>query len=370
VDKLTEAARRNNNFDALRIAAAAAVILGHASELRGHADEMPVVFGIPLTQLAVGVFFVISGYLISGSWERRPQLPRYLTNRVLRIIPGLLLVVIVSAFVLGPLVSALAVGDYLTDGGTYSYLSNAVLIPNYALPGVFSGNPFPGAVNGSLWTLPAEFACYLVVPVIGSLPKPLRVPGWAGFAIACVAITLFTHLDFFGARVESASLMWVFFAGGALVRLGLARQRLRADVAVVVAVAWLAVVLVRPQWGLYAAWIALPYCLLAFGVRSTPVLRHASRYGDLSYGLYVWAFPVQQTIIYFFGVLPWALDVGMVALISAAFAYGSWHLVERPSMALAQRFPWSRDVVSQPVTRSVAPASDAMITDEQPGDVA
>ena len=370
MDKLTEALRRNNNFDALRIAAAAAVILGHASELRGHADEMPVVFGIPLTQFAVGVFFVISGYLISGSWERRSHLPRYLTNRVLRIIPGLLLVVVVTAFALGPLVSALAVGDYFTDSGTYSYLRNALLIPNYALPGVFAGNPFPGAVNGSLWTLPAEFACYLVVPVIGSLPKRLRVPAWTGFALACVVITLFTHLDFFGARVESASLMWVFFAGGALVRLGIARRRLRADVAVVVAVVWLAVAFVRPQWGLYAAWIALPYCLLAFGVRSTPVLRQASRYGDLSYGLYVWAFPVQQTVIYFFGVLPWALDVGLVALVSAAFAYGSWHLVERPSMTLAQRFPWSRDAAPQPGARSAVPPSDAMITDEQPGDVA
>ncbi|MEO9015756.1 MAG: acyltransferase [Terrimesophilobacter sp.] len=370
MDKLTEALRRNNNFDALRIAAAAAVVLGHATELRGHADEMPVVFGIPVTQLAVAVFFVISGYLIGGSWERRPHLPRYLTNRVLRIIPGLLLVVVVSAFVLGPLVSSLAVGEYFTDGGTYSYLRNAVLIPNYVLPGVFSGNPYPGAVNGSLWTLPAEFACYLVVPVIGSLPKRLRVPAWAGFALACVAITLFMHLDFFGARVESASLMWVFFAGGALVRLGLAKRRLRAGVAVAVAVVWIVVVSVRPQWGLYAAWIALPYCLLAFGIRSTPVLRHASRYGDLSYGLYVWAFPVQQAVIHFFGVLPWALDVAVVTVISAALAYGSWHLVEYPSMRLAQRFPWSRDATAQPAARSAMPASDAMITDEQPGDVA
>ena len=369
MDKLTETLRRNNNFDALRIVAAAAVILGHASELRGHADEMPAVFGIPLTQLAVGVFFVISGYLISGSWERRPHLPRYLTNRVLRIIPGVSLVVVVSAFVLGPLVSALAAGDYFADSGTYSYLSNAVLVPNYALPGVFSGNPFPGAVNGSLWTLPAEFACYLVVPVIGSLPKRLRMPAWAGFALVCVVITLFMHLDFFGARVESASLMWVFFAGGALVRLGITTQRLRADVAVAVAVVWFVVVSLRPQWGLYAAWIALPYCLLAFGVRSTPVLRHASRYGDLSYGLYVWAFPVQQAIIHFFGVLPWALDVAVVTVISAAFAYGSWHLVERPSMMLAQRFPWSRDTAhGRP--RSAVPASGAKIADEQPGDVA
>jgi peptidoglycan/LPS O-acetylase OafA/YrhL len=348
VDKLTEVARRNNNFDALRIAAAVAVILGHATDLRGSPESLAVVLGLPVSQLGVAVFFVISGYLITGSWERRPHLPRYLTSRVLRIIPGLALVTVMAAFVLGPIVTVLSPQAYFGSGGTYSYLRNAVLLPNYLLPGVFGDNPYPLAVNGSLWTLPAEFACYLVVPVLGRLPKRLRVPAWVLFGLASVILTTVLHFEFFGARVQSAAAMWVFFAGGALVRLTLSTRRLRMDVAAALLIVWLAFVAISPQNGLYAAWLALPYCLLAFGTQSTPVIRRASRYGDLSYGLYLWAFPVQQTIIHYFGVLPWGTDVVIVTLVTAVFAYASWHLVERPCMDLAQRLPWSREITVHP----------------------
>lgn len=348
MDKLTEVARRNNNFDALRIAAAVAVILGHATDLRGHPENLAVVFGLPVSQLGVAVFFVISGYLITGSWERRPHLPRYLTSRVLRIIPGLALVTVMAAFVLGPIVTVLTPQAYFGSGDTYAYLRNAVLVPNYLLPGVFGGNPYPLAVNGSLWTLPAEFACYLVVPVLGWLPKRLRVPAWVLFGLASVVLTTVWHLDFYGARVQSAAGMWVFFAGGALVRLTLSTKRLRLDVATVLLVVWFSFVVVNPHLGLYAAWLALPYCLLAFGTQSTPVIRRASRFGDLSYGLYLWAFPVQQTIIHYFGVLPWGPDVVIVTLVTAIFAYASWHLVERPCMELAQKLPWSREITVRP----------------------
>lgn len=348
MDKLTEVARRNNNFDALRVAAAIAVILGHATDLRGSPESIAVVLGLPVSQLGVAVFFVISGYLITGSWVRRPHLPRYLTSRVLRIIPGLALVTVMAAFVLGPIVTVLSPQAYFGSGETYSYLRNAVLVPNYLLPGVFGDNPYPLAVNGSLWTLPAEFACYLVVPVLGWLPKKLRVPSWVLFGLASIVLATMWHLNFFGARVESAATMWVFFAGGALVRLTLGTKRLRLDVASVVVVAWLVYVTILPQHGLYAAWLALPYCLLAFGTQSTPVLRRVSRFGDLSYGLYLWAFPVQQAVIHYFGVLPWGLDVVIVTTVTAVFAYASWHVVERPSMNLAQKLPWSKEITVMP----------------------
>ena len=201
MDKLTEVARRNNNFDALRIAAAAAVILGHASELRGHPDEMPVVFGIPLTQLAVGVFFVISGYLISGSWERRPQLPRYLTNRVLRIIPGLLLRHGRERLRAGADRECAGPAATISADGGPILPRNAVLIPNYALPGVFGDNPFPVAVNGSLWTLPAEFACYLVVPVHRLAAEEASGSGLGRFGLASVVLATVLHFELLrGAR--------------------------------------------------------------------------------------------------------------------------------------------------------------------------
>ena len=357
MDTFTEVARRNNNFDALRIAAAVAVILGHATDLRGHPETMASVLGLPVSQLGVAVFFVISGYLITGSWERRPHLPRYLTSRVLRIIPGLALVTVAATFVLGPIVTVLSPQAYFGSGETYAYLRNAVLIPNYVLPGVFGANPYPVAVNGSLWTLPAEFACYLVVPVLGLLSKRLRVAAWLLFGLASVVLATILPLQFFGFRVESAAAMWVFFAGGAVVRLTVTRARLRLDVAVGLLVLWLVVLAFLPQYALPVAWIMLPYCLLAFGAQSTPVIRRASRFGDLSYGLYLWAFPVQQTIVHYLGVLSWGVDVVMVTAITAVFAFVSWHLVEKPCMGLAQKLPWSREVTTRP--RAVVGAGGA-----------
>ena len=348
MDTFTEVARRNNNFDALRIAAAVAVILGHATDLRGHPETMASVLGLPVSQLGVAVFFVISGYLITGSWERRPHLPRYLTSRVLRIIPGLALVTVAATFVLGPIVTVLSPQAYFGSGETYAYLRNAVLIPNYVLPGVFGANPYPVAVNGSLWTLPAEFACYLVVPVLGLLSKRLRVAAWLLFGLASVVLATILPLQFFGFRVESAAAMWVFFAGGAVVRLTVTRARLRLDVAVGLLVLWLVVLAFLPQYALPVAWIMLPYCLLAFGAQSTPVIRRASRFGDLSYGLYLWAFPVQQTIVHYLGVLAWGVDIVLVTAITVVFAFASWHLVEKPCMDLAQKLPWSREVTVRP----------------------
>lgn len=349
-----EVARRNNNFDGLRVAAAVAVIFGHAFVLLGHPESTPVVFGLPVEQLGVAVFFIISGYLIVGSWQRTRSLPKYFTSRILRIFPGLIAVTVLAAFAIGPIVTILGPSAYFSSAGTYSYLRNALLVPNYQLPGVFSDNPYPGVVNGSLWTLPAEFACYLLVPVIGLLRGRLRVVGWALFALASALVTITFHFEIFGARVESAALMWVFFAGGAIARLTLDRERFRLDIAGVALVVWMVVVGFFPQYGVYASWLALPYCVLALGIQSTPLIHQASRFGDLSYGLYLWAFPVQQTVLHFLGVIPLAVDLAIVIPITAALAFASWHLVEHPSMELAGRLPWSRRAIDLPLRPSAS----------------
>lgn len=337
---LAEAVRRDNNFDALRLVAALAVILGHSCVLLGRPELVPLIFGIGIQELGVCVFFVISGYLIVGSWERSRSLPQYFTSRVLRIFPGLILVALFSAFILGPLVTTLSPDGYLGNGQTYSYLRNIALLPVADLPGVFEDNPYPSAVNGSLWTLGAEFACYLLVPVIGFLPRLLRIPAWGLFAAASIVLS-FMHVEIYGARVESGAFMWVFFAVGAILRLGLRREWFRLDVAAFVLVLWLGLLGFFPQYSVYLAWIALPYCVLALGLHSTPGVRRASRYGDFSYGLYLWAFPVQQAVVHFFGVLPLGLNLVVVIAITAAFAYASWHLVEQPSMRRATTMPWS-----------------------------
>ena len=120
---------RTNNFDALRLFGALAVIVGHGYHLTGRPDYVPFVLGYPIHTLGVVIFFAISGYLITASWQRNSRLVPYFLARGLRIFPGLFLVVLVSVLVLGPLVTTLATGDYAQASQTFDYLSNLRLEP-------------------------------------------------------------------------------------------------------------------------------------------------------------------------------------------------------------------------------------------------
>lgn len=155
-----------NNFDFVRLVAASLVIWGHAYPLL---DEpgLPALMGSSIHTFAVKVFFVVSGYLIVASWVREPDPLRYTMKRGLRILPALFVVVILSAFVLGPLVSNLSLAEYFASPVLLGYLRNILLNIRYSLPGVFEDNIYPHAVNGSLWTLPVEATMYLFVLLLG-----------------------------------------------------------------------------------------------------------------------------------------------------------------------------------------------------------
>ena len=156
---VTSTAHRSNNLDALRLVGALAVIFGHAYHIVGRPFENPVVAGYPVQTLGVIIFFSISGYLITASWSRTRNPVSYLAARSLRIFPALVVVVLVCMFVIGPVVSVLPNSQYFDAPNFWSYLGNIILRPQYELPGVWGDHPYPNAVNGSLWTLPAEFFC-------------------------------------------------------------------------------------------------------------------------------------------------------------------------------------------------------------------
>lgn len=335
---------RSNNFDFLRLIGALAVVLGHAYHLVGAGQYTPGVLGYPVQALGVVVFFSISGYLITASWTRRRDPVSYVAARALRIFPALIVVVVVSAYVLGPAVTVLGVGDYLRDPATANYLRNIVMEPVYLLPGVFADNPYPNAVNGSLWTLPAELFCYVVVPVallVPRLARPVVVLGLIAVSFWYAGTASPESAIVYGSRVVDAAGMWVFFGAGALLRLGHERFRglFRTDVAVGLAAVYLTVIGIQPLWTLKWSWLFLPYIVLTVGLASTPVLRRTARFGDLSYGIYLWAFPVQQTLVHVVGVLNMTLNLLLVTGISAVLALLSWHLVEKPSLRLKDRIP-------------------------------
>ena len=295
------------------------VIHHHVYPLSGRAA--PMFFAVDYGALGVGVFFVISGYLVSGSLARSATLGDYLKKRLLRVEPGLIVSLLVTALVLGATVTTLPLGDYLRSPQVWLYVArNALLYPvDYALPGVFLSNPFPAVVNGSLWTLRLEFTGYLALAglaAVGGL-QPRVVAGLAVLAAAgLVGLRLIWPPEEGWLRLaDVAVLNGYLFLGGVWLQLWG-----KSPPWPVLAAAIL--LLATPLWAL-----GLPVVVLGLGRMSAPKLP-----ADLSYGLYIYAFPLQQVLM-MHGVL--SLWASMA--VTLPFAAASWFLIEKPALRLKPR---------------------------------
>jgi peptidoglycan/LPS O-acetylase OafA/YrhL len=330
--------RQFHAFDLLRLGAAFSVLVSHVFMLTG--KDGGFLGAGSLGILAVNVFFVISGFLVAKSWTACAGLPQFTRNRLLRIFPGLTAVVALSSFVLGPIMTSLPWGTYFADLRTYRYLLSAALDNQRGLPGVFDDNAHPGLLNGSLWTLSYEFLMYGALAVCGLLSG--RYFKWAVLAIYLVAICgcvihlplllvdsrtalLVGHIFDFGSYFFAGALAWCFreyvVLRGSLVLLGLLGLALRA----------------RLNFDAVVWNFALPYIVLWLGLRSAPAWTAHFQRNDYSYGLYIWAFPLQQTVVSLIGGGSFALNLLIDTLAAASAAWLSWRLVERPALQLKTR---------------------------------
>ena len=336
-----QAERKNNNLDFIRFFAAAIVIVGHSFALLG---QTPVyLFGFPLHSLGVVIFFVVSGYLITDSWQRNPDPIAYFRNRALRIFPALIVTVAFSACVLGPLVSFLPAGDYFRHPYFAQYFSNIWLYTSYALPGVFAENVVPHAVNGSLWSLAPEFLCYVIVVAFGFAPRRLQPYLFASVFLFCATIGLYHFYDIdakvtvYATDAILAGLTMTYFMAGALIRLW------NISLNITVAFVLFAVLLVvssflSVQWAVSVGFIVLPYAVLTCGFKATPIIKEWGKYGDYSYGIYLYAFPIQQILSYLTGgKISVSAMIGLSFVLSVACGYASWRIVEEPFLRLKKR---------------------------------
>lgn len=332
---------RHNNFDAVRILAASAVIYGHAHPLTATADL--VFLGNTVQSFAVKVFFVVSGFLVARSWAWDPSPLRYLAKRALRIFPGLLLL-LASTIVLGACLTTLPIIEYLVHPGTWLYfMYNAILYPAYSLPGVFANLQYPNAVNGSLWSLPAEFLMYLIFPLVYMAGK--RAGTSALLVIftlgLCAASLYFVRIDpisspmvFYGTGLPSVLDTAPYFFLGATFSLTRIQHHLSSSMALFMVGA---LVFFRPESGFWtelALYLVAPYSVLALATAASPRLQRAGRFGDPSYGIYLYGWPIQQVTLSFF---PNLTPIGntIVALpLAVLAAYGSWHFIEKRALAI------------------------------------
>lgn len=328
---------RDNNFDALRLFAAGMVIYGHGWVLSTPAG--PGFWGVPFARVGLDVFFAISGYMVTASWQRTPDLRVFLIKRALRIFPGLIACVVATAYVLGARLTNLPLADYLAHPQTVEYLYNIRLEQRLHLPGVFEGMRMEGAVNGSLWSLFPEVLCYLTVPLLGllALRPRLWTLGVGGLAAGAAGAWLFygyqgETLVLYGTDVKYMLVQVPFFFFGGLYRLLGERvpNFYRADFAIFgYTLNWM-VSSWYDWWNLPVEWVTLPYIVLCFGRMSMPIVRRAGRFGDFSYGMYLYAFPVQQFIL---AAVPRnEHPIATCMLLTLPLAVASWHLVEAPAL--------------------------------------
>ncbi|WP_342032993.1 acyltransferase [Agrobacterium pusense] len=328
----------SDNFGGIRLIAAISVILGHSFPLTG--SGAAGYLGSPISTLAVKVFFVISGYLISESWSRDPDILRYFLRRALRIFPGLIVLIILSVFIVGPLFSEIGLKDYFKSSSTWAYLSNIILLPNYFLPGLFADNVYPNAVNGSLWTLPVEFAMYILTPVVLVAFRSAASLGFFALALS-VASVWFTRIAipehapvFWGTNLVNGLEMAPYFFWGAFYKkYELSHRPYDLQIALVL-VALLPMMAFNWSSSEIISLILVPYVTLSLGNASSPILGYFDRFGDVSYGTYLYGFLVQQVVA---GLLPhsshwWNFLLSLFpSLLLGAL---SWHLVERRMLRL------------------------------------
>jgi peptidoglycan/LPS O-acetylase OafA/YrhL len=330
-----------NNFNAIRLFAAWLVIYSHAWAItgaEGHDHFARLTLSKSAGAFAVDVFFVVSGFLVAASFERLPWRD-FLIARALRIYPALIVCVVLTVFALGP---ALTVsGDYW-NGTVWRYLwANASLWrAEFWLPGVFESLPRT-AVNGSLWTLPIEGRLYLALSAAGALGmlRPWRyLPAWAlAMAGACAFAWFRAPLP-----EHLAYLVWVtaFFITGTLLWTWRARVRLSWWT-------WLALLaLAAATRG--SVWFAAAYfAAVAYGtfcVAFLPRLPRIER-NDLSYGLYLYGWPMQQ-LAFVAGATAVSANILVASALALACAALSWWLVERPALRLKKRLLAHRDAVA------------------------
>ncbi|WP_298369944.1 acyltransferase [Azospirillum sp.] len=368
---------RANNLEFIRLCAATFVIVSHAFTLNGVPYDPYYAWTLhgSLSEIGIKTLFTVSGLLATRHWDDDPNALRFGLRIILRIMPGLAMVTLLCAFVMGPLVTTLPKGDYFASPLLPGFLSNILIYPiQYELPGVFTNTPVPGVVNGSLWVLAVEASLSLGVAILGTLGF-LR---WRFVPMTLFLGSIATRITLQKLHPTPIIWMWMdvhtlfdcgacFFAGASLCKFDTVLPRLPS---VLFALLLLFVACMGTSALPVVTYFVLPYLIFCIAFEENKMTQMISEIGDLSYGVYIYAFPVQQLVVLMFGTAMGAiLSMTLTTLLTFPLAALSWFLVERPMMSL-NPFPRRKpappqlpilDVppVAPPTTASVAAHTSA-----------
>jgi len=346
-----------NNFDFLRLCFALFVLITHSYVLAGSDNDFLSRFtGGQVNFSAIGLkgFFIISGFLIFESLLRSRNWIDYMIKRVLRIYPALI-VVLIFCFFLGLALSPEPAGQYLRDKDALSYVYgnlNLFAPLKYKIHNVFPQNPLPDAINGSLWTIPYEFLFYVLLSaffIIRSHTKLITVLLVLLFGSLFLLKIKYSHQEgdlwMLPWPYEKKNLLnfALLFASGSLLA-SIRLHQYKYKKAILVGSLMLCLVMITIKQFEYTQYFLLPLLIITLGSLSTSYISGLNKsVGDFSYGIYLYGFPVQQTLIHFFKLSP--LGVLAVAMpITILLAALSWFLIEKRALGIKQYLKEKRGV--------------------------
>lgn len=320
---------RSNSFGALRLLASLLVVYTHSFPIALGSKFHEPLIGLPfsLGTMGVFIFFVISGILVTKSFVQSRSVIHFMVYRAARIFPALIVCLLLCAFVVGPYVTQVALKEYFSSWQLWSFLlKNTFLLGSVqtTLPGVFITNPLPSAVNDPIWTLPYEMRAYVLLALGGVLFSVKRFQ----FAGSMLFVLAALNASFLMDASKTSLFIVLFFLGGTLYLL-----KLRTEPALIlVGILTLLVVMTHgtPMFDVFfCGWIAVVIFMLGFSrVLESELLE---KY-DLSYGLYIYSFPVGQLLAFAFYINnPWVLFI-LNTTLAALLALLSWLYIEKPTL--------------------------------------